>query len=123
MGEAVRVTDEGAVRRLTLCRPEAYNTITPTLRDELHDALARADDDRAVAVVLLDAEGPAFCAGYGLDWATPAQAGEEGRAERVWDSVRDQRMISTFTRTWALLHELSKPTSSRPSLRPSASSA
>ncbi len=110
MGDAVRVTDEGAVRRLTLCRPEAYNTITPTVRDELHDALVGADDDRAVAVVLLDAEGPAFCAGYGLDWATPAQAGEASRDDRVWDSVRDQRMISSFTRTWALLHEISKPT-------------
>jgi enoyl-CoA hydratase len=109
MGEAVRVTTDGAVRRLTLCRPEAYNTITPVLRDELHHALVEADDDAAIRVVLLDAEGPAFCAGYGLDWATPAQAAERGDDD-VWDSVRDQRMISSFTQTWALLHELSKPT-------------
>lgn len=110
MGEAVRVTTEGGVRRLTLCRAEAYNTITPALRDELAAALTAADDDPRVHVVLLDAEGPAFCAGYGLDWATPAQAGESARDERAWDSVRDQRMIATFTRTWALLHEISKPT-------------
>ena len=37
-GNAVRVTDEGGVRRLTFCRPDAYNTITPELRDELGDA-------------------------------------------------------------------------------------
>jgi enoyl-CoA hydratase len=110
MGEAVRVTTEGGVRRLTLCRPEAYNTITPALRDELAAGLTAADDDPRVHVVLLDAEGPAFCAGYDLDWATPAQAGETARDERAWDSVRDQRMIATFTRTWALLHEISKPT-------------
>jgi enoyl-CoA hydratase len=110
MSSAVRVTDEGAVRRLTLCRPDEYNTITPALRDELHRALVDADADHEVAVVLLDAEGPAFCAGYGLDWATPAQAAEVGHDQRVWDSVRDQRMISSFTDTWALLHELSKPT-------------
>jgi enoyl-CoA hydratase len=109
MGDAVRVTTDGAVRRLTLCRPEAYNTITPVLRDELHAALLEADDDAAIRVVVLDAEGPAFCAGYGLDWATPAQAAEQGDDD-VWDSVRDQRMISRFTQTWALLHELSKPT-------------
>jgi len=32
------------------------------------------------------------------------------RPERVWDSMADLRMISTFARTWAKLHELSKPT-------------
>jgi hypothetical protein len=37
--EAIRVEDDGAVRRLVLCRPDAYNTITPALRDELADAL------------------------------------------------------------------------------------
>ena len=41
-GNAVRVTDEGGVRRLTFCRPDAYNTITPELRDELGDALDAA---------------------------------------------------------------------------------
>ncbi len=62
MGQAVRVATEGAVRRLTLCRPAEYNTITPQLRA----AVDEAEGDRAVRVPLLDAEGPALCAGYGL---------------------------------------------------------
>ena len=66
-GPAIRQEDEGAVRRLVLCRPEAYNTITPALRDELGAALDAADRDQEVKVVLLSAEGPAFCAGFGLD--------------------------------------------------------
>jgi enoyl-CoA hydratase len=106
MGEAIRVEDEGAVRRLVLCRPEAYNTITPVLRDELAAALEGADRDPAVKVVLLTAEGPAFCAGFGLDWSTVG----ERRDGPVWDSVADVRMISTFGRTFAKLHEISKPT-------------
>ena len=69
-GVAIRQEDEGAVRRLVLCRPEAYNTITPALRDELGAALDAADRDHDVRVVLLSAEGPAFCAGFGLDWST-----------------------------------------------------
>ena len=46
---AIRTSDDGAVRRLTLCRPERYNTITPQLRDELGAALdaVQADRDRA----------------------------------------------------------------------------
>jgi enoyl-CoA hydratase len=110
MGNAVRESTEGNVRRLTLCRPERYNTITPELRDELGRALDDAERDADVRVVLLDAEGPAFCAGYGLDWSTDAQADEEARAGRVWDSVRDQHMIRSFADTWAKLHDCSKPT-------------
>jgi enoyl-CoA hydratase len=111
MGEAVRVSTEGAVRRLTLCRPEAYNTITPQLRDELGAALDEAQQDPAVRVVLLDAEGPAFCAGYGLDWSTAAQAADDEAPERRrWDLVADQHVIRPFTDTWAKLHDSSKPT-------------
>jgi enoyl-CoA hydratase len=110
MGNAVREETHGHVRRLTLCRPERYNTITPELRDELDAAVDAAERDRDVRVVLLDAEGPAFCAGYGLDWSTSAQAVEGSDAERVWDSVRDQHMIGSFAATWAKLHDCSKPT-------------
>jgi enoyl-CoA hydratase len=108
-GPAVRVEDDGAVRSLVLCRPDEYNTITPQLRDELDAALDEADRDHTVRVVLLRAEGPAFCAGFGLDWSTVAQAGEVGD-ERAWDSMADLRMIGRFAATWAKLFELSKPT-------------
>lgn len=108
--DTIRSTTNAGVRRLTFCRPDAYNTITPALRDDLDRALGQAEGDPTVRVVLLDAEGPAFCAGYGLDWATPAQSAEAAERERVWDSVRDQRMIGSFSAVWARLHELSKPT-------------
>jgi enoyl-CoA hydratase len=106
MGDAIRIEDDGAVRRLVLCRPEAYNTITPGLRDELVAALDGADRDLAVKVVVLTAEGPAFCAGFGLDWSTVGER-QDGP---VWDTVADVRMISTFGRAFAKLHEISKPT-------------
>lgn len=108
--QALRVTTIEGVRRITLCRADEYNTITLALREELEAALRQADNDPDARVVLLDAEGPAFCAGYGLDWATPAQANEVNSERRAWDSVRDQKMISYFTNTWALLHELPIPT-------------
>jgi len=97
--------------RLVLCRPAEFNTITPDLRDQLDDALDRADRDRDVKVVLLCAEGKAFCAGFGLDWSTLAQATAAGdTSERVWDSVADVQMISRFGNTFAKLHSISKPT-------------
>ena len=109
MGTAVRASDDGAVRRLTLCRPEHYNTITPTLRDELGYELDVAQNDRDVRVILLDAEGPAFCAGYELAGATTAQA-RAADAGRVWDSAADQHLIGPFAATWAKLHDSVKPT-------------
>ena len=109
MGTAVRASDDGAVRRLTLCRPEQYNTITPTLRDELGDELDVAQHDRDVRVILLDAEGPAFCAGYELAGATTAQA-RAADAARAWDSAADQHLIGPFAATWAKLHDSVKPT-------------
>lgn len=76
MGEAVRVVDANGVRTMTLCRPKEYNTITPQLRDELGAAIDSAQHDPNIRVLLLDAEGPAFCAGYDLGWATGEQAAE-----------------------------------------------
>ena len=110
MGTTIREETDGHVRRLTLCRPDQYNTITPELRDELGAAIDDAERDREIRVVLVDAEGPAFCAGYGLDWSTAAQTAEGQRTDRVWDSVADQHMIGTFAATWAKLHDCSKPT-------------
>ncbi len=83
--ETLRTETAEAVASIVLCRADAYNTITPTLRDELSAAIDAADADPEVHVILLRAEGRAFCAGYGLDWSTRAQAQEskpEGRAAR-----------------------------------------
>jgi enoyl-CoA hydratase len=110
-GSAIRIEDDGPVRRLVLCRPAEYNTITPGLRDELGAALDAADRDDAVRVVLLCAEGRAFCAGFGLDWSTAGDAvAGAGRSGRVWDTVTDVEMIGTFGTVFAKLHEISKPT-------------
>ncbi|MEO5723970.1 MAG: crotonase/enoyl-CoA hydratase family protein [Ilumatobacteraceae bacterium] len=127
---AIRSETAGAVRRLVLCRPAEFNTITPELRDELGEALDVADRDAAVRAVLITAEGRAFCAGFGLDWSTRDQAagdqdagdqaaggetdgnGSSGRAGagRVWDTVADVQMIGRFGNTFAKLHTISKPT-------------
>jgi len=99
------------VGSIVLTRAEEYNTITPTLRDELAAAIDQHDDDPAVRVILLRAEGPAFCAGYGLDWSTQMQAEEaEALGDRVWDSVIDHREMSRFVETYMRLWYCRKPT-------------
>lgn len=102
--------DDGAVRHLVLCRPNEFNTITPAFRDELDGALTEADRNADVKVVLVRAEGPAFCAGFGLDWSTTGATVDPGEDGRVWDSVADVQMIGRFGNTFAKLHSISKPT-------------
>jgi enoyl-CoA hydratase len=106
---AIRTETESGVRSIVFARPAEYNTITPGFRDELAAAIDEADADRAVRVILLRAEGPAFCAGYGLDWSTVAQATEEEREKR-WDSVADLRMMGRFVEVYMKLWYAAKPT-------------
>ncbi len=121
--ETLREETANGVRHLVLCRAREYNTITPTLRDELAAAIDAAESDHEVKVILLRAEGPAFCAGYGLDWSTAAQAQEILEPEepapaaqgtrhgrRVWDSVADLQMMSSFVDVYMKLWYARKPT-------------
>jgi enoyl-CoA hydratase len=107
----LRTEVEDGVGSIVLTRAAEYNTITPTLRDELAAAVDRHDDDPDVRVILLRAEGPAFCAGYGLDWSTQMQAEEADALQgRVWDSVIDHREMSRFVDTYMRLWYCRKPT-------------
>lgn len=110
MGAAIRIEDEGAVRHLVLCRPDEMNTITLALQQELSAALDAAEADNSVKVVLLRAEGRAFCAGFGLDWSTASSVSGPAAGARVWDSVADVRLIGLFGDTFAKLGSISKPT-------------
>jgi enoyl-CoA hydratase len=108
--KTLRAETRNGVGSITLIRAAEYNTITPELRDELAAAIDRADADRDVHVILLRAEGPAFCAGYGLDWSTRAQASAtEPTRRRVWDSVADYGMISQFVDVYMKLWYARKP--------------
>ena len=113
--KTLRTETTDGVRSIVLARPSEYNTITPDLRDELAAAIDEADADPEVHVILLRADGPAFCAGYGLDWAIPAQAAEsrepvDAPRPRTWDSVADWRMMKRFVDTYMKLWYAQKPT-------------
>jgi len=114
MTRTLRTETADGVRSIVLCRAAEYNTITPALRDELAAAIDEADADRDVHVILLRADGPAFCAGYGLDWAVDAQAAERAAGEagtrRAWDSVGDLQMMGRFVETYLKLWYARKPT-------------
>lgn len=53
---------------ITLNRPEKRNALSPDLIREIHEAMLEADDLQAVSVIVLQAAGDDFCAGYDLGY-------------------------------------------------------
>jgi enoyl-CoA hydratase/carnithine racemase len=57
---------DGEVCTLTLNRPQQYNALSEALIDEMQATLDEIAEDRGVRLVVLAAEGRAFCAGHDL---------------------------------------------------------
>jgi enoyl-CoA hydratase/carnithine racemase len=64
---SLEVNREGRVLRLTLNRPEKRNALNYDLCQALHVAIEEAGDDDRIGAVLIEAQGPVFCAGMDLD--------------------------------------------------------
>jgi enoyl-CoA hydratase/carnithine racemase len=60
------IEDRGAVRLLTMNRPEKRNALNTELTRALLEALRAADADEAVGAVVLTGAGQGFCAGADL---------------------------------------------------------
>ena len=60
------VENRGAVRILTLNRPEKRNALNSELTKRLLDEIHAADSDESVGAVVLTGAGPGFCAGADL---------------------------------------------------------
>jgi enoyl-CoA hydratase len=67
--QLVLCEDRGAVRVLTMNRPESRNALNTDLISSLHTALIRADRDTSVRALVLTGADPAFCAGLDLKQA------------------------------------------------------
>lgn len=64
---------EDRVARITLNRPEKRNALHPDVVTELQHAFDAAEKDDSVKVILLDANGEAFCAGADLAYLQQLQ--------------------------------------------------
>lgn len=58
------VIRDGKIVTLVLDRPDKRNALSIALRDAISDALAEIANDDGVAVAVLLANGPVFCAGF-----------------------------------------------------------
>ena len=80
---ALLIENRGAVRVLTMNRPEKRNALNSELTQALLDALRAADTDESVGALVLTGAGQGFCAGADLSEFKDLQAAvaAENRAE------------------------------------------
>ena len=100
----VLIQSRGAIATVTLNRPEVRNAFNDEVIAEItaafHDAASRAE----VRVVVLAAEGPAFCAGADLNWMR--RMADYSRAENLADAGALAEMLR-------VVYECPKPTIAR----------
>ena len=92
---------------ITLDRPERLNAITARMAVELAEAVAAANDDPDVRVIVLQGAGRAFCAGY--DLKLYAEGGDSHQGP-VWDPIADFRGMKANTDHFFSLWRSAKPT-------------
>ena len=61
--ETIAYSVDDGIARITLNRPERLNAINAQLISDLRDAVAAANDDGSVRVIVLSGAGRAFCCG------------------------------------------------------------
>lgn len=88
----IRFETEDATARIVLNRPQKRNALTRQLLMELLDAVKRIEADTSARVLLLEAEGPVFCAGMDLG-EMQARAGQPNAAAQWQEDTRIYRDV------------------------------
>lgn len=104
MSDAVVVTVEGGVGRVSLNRPNIHNAFDDIMVGQLTKAFLQMDDDDSVRVMILEAQGKNFCAGGDLNWMK--RMAKNSHAENLEDAQALANMLRC-------LNTLSKPSIAR----------
>ena len=74
MADSIIIEDLGAVRQITLNRPQAFNSFDREMGATFQSALDDAGNDDGVRCIVITGEGRAFCAGQDLKEVTAPDA-------------------------------------------------
>ena len=94
-GGELLVESQGAVRIVTLNRPDALNATNPALHRELALVWGDLADDPEVAAIVLTGAGKAFCAGGDLDLLDRMVGDAELRAEVMDEAAAIVRAMTS----------------------------
>ena len=100
---------DGRIGRITLNRPDVMNAIDDDLPRELSEAVAKADADPDIHVMILAGNGPAFCAGYDLTYYAEGNGNNEITQKMPWDPMQDYAFMWQNTQHFMSLWRAMKP--------------
>jgi methylglutaconyl-CoA hydratase len=100
----LEIRKQDGVARVTLNRPELRNAFDDALISQLKKVFSEIENDKAIRVMILAGNGPAFCAGADLNWMK-RMAGY-GYEQNLADARGLAEMLATLDR-------LPKPTIAR----------
>jgi 2-(1,2-epoxy-1,2-dihydrophenyl)acetyl-CoA isomerase len=100
---AVLHSDADGIRRIRLNRPEAANALRPVDRDRVIELLNEADEDHAIRVVVIAANGRHFCSGADVTGI----ARSKSDTKRATDSMR--KIMNGAQRLIAAVLDCGKP--------------
>lgn len=101
------------VATLTLNRPERFNAIDAHMPAEISAAVARAEADHDVHVIVIQGAGRGFCGGYDLIDYAQAQGEVPGSQGMPWDPTLDFAGMWANTQHFMSLWRSRKPTIAR----------
>ena len=100
---------DGRIGRITLNRPEVMNAIDDDLPRALAAAVAEADHDPDVHVMVLSGAGKAFCSGYDLAHYAAGNGPNKVVQDMPWDPLQDYRFMWANTQSFMSLFRAMKP--------------
>jgi enoyl-CoA hydratase len=106
----LRYDRDDRIARITLDRPERLNAISEAMPGDIATAVAEANRDDRVHVIVLAGAGRAFCAGYDLKIFAETKGGSSVIQERMpWDPMQDFAIMSRYTADFMSLWRSLKP--------------
>jgi len=100
---------DGRIGRITLNRPEVMNAIDDDLPRALAAAVAEADHDPDVHVMVLSGAGKAFCSGYDLAHYAAGNGPNKVVQDMPWDPLQDYQFMWANTQSFMSLFRAMKP--------------
>jgi enoyl-CoA hydratase len=100
---------DGRIARITLNRPDVLNAIDDDVPDLLAAAVARADADEKVHVIVLAGAGRAFCAGYDLTAYASGDKVNRYTQDMPWDPMKDYTFMWGNTDKFMSLFRSKRP--------------
>jgi enoyl-CoA hydratase len=101
------------VATITLNRPERFNAIDENMPDDLAAAIAHAERDHSVHVVVLTGAGRGFCGGYDLKAFAETKGTNPGVQDMPWDPMVDYAFMSRCTQQFMSIWRCHKPVIAR----------